>query len=364
MIGQPGFQVDEEAAANGIGKLLQGLTAGLGTDPFSQTLTQGTGTTPTGNAPAATGHVNPTSEKFAISQEFGGSHPGVDIATPVNTPLLAAIQGRITHAADDDPGGYGQWVEITGNDGTVVRYGHMNNIRVAVGQEVKAGDLIGASGGQPGTPGAGNATGPHLHFEVHVNGQGVDPVGFLAGGWQIAGEGSVPTSTATAAPRSPEAATASGVTRLTSALTGKAPSSDQIETQTTAASSAGPEGIDSFLAATRQHESGGNYTIYNTSGLSDASGAYQYISSTWNNYGGYANAADAPPAIQDQKARADAQALFDRYHDWRLVAIAWYGGPGIADQVARGEDPGSPEGQGPYLSYGDTIVRLMGGQHG
>lgn len=122
-----------------------------------------------------------------------------------------------------------------------------------------------------------------------------------------------------------------------------------------------PNGLQSFLAATKQHESGGNYGIYNQSGLSDASGAYQFISTTWGGYGGYHNAAEAPPEVQDAKAAEMASQLFERYHDWRLVAIAWYGGPGIADQAAAGQDPGNPDQQGSYLAYGDTIVRMMAG---
>jgi hypothetical protein len=123
-----------------------------------------------------------------------------------------------------------------------------------------------------------------------------------------------------------------------------------------------PAAIEAFLNATKQHESGGDYTIYNQSGQSNASGAYQFLGSTWKGMGGStANAAEASPAEQDAIARKMAQQLFDKYHSWRLVAIAWYGGPGVADQVAAGQNPGSPEGQGPYLAYGDTIMRMMSG---
>jgi hypothetical protein len=57
-----------------------------------------------------------------------------------------------------------------------------------------------------------------------------------------------------------------------------------------------------------------------------------------------------------------ASALFNQFHSWRLVAIAWYGGPGVAQQVAAGQDPGSPQGQGGYLAYGNTIAGMMGGK--
>lgn len=126
---------------------------------------------------------------FSVSQEYGiGGHPGLDIATPVGTKLLAPIHGTVTHAASDDPGGYGSWVEITGDDGTVVRYGHLSGINVHAGETVDSGTMIGLTGGALGDPGAGNATGPHLHFEVHQGGPTVDPSRFLAGGWQIFGQ--------------------------------------------------------------------------------------------------------------------------------------------------------------------------------
>ncbi len=54
--------------------------------------------------------------------------------------------------------------------------------------------------------------------------------------------------------------------------------------------------------------------------------------------------------------------LFNQFHSWRLVAIAWYGGPGIAQQVAQGKNVGSPSGQGSYTAYGDTIVNMMSGK--
>jgi hypothetical protein len=120
--------------------------------------------------------------------------------------------------------------------------------------------------------------------------------------------------------------------------------------------------VDSFLGAIRQHESGGNYQIYNQSGLSNASGAYQFIGSTWKGLGGStSSAAEASPAEQDRIARAYALKLFQQFGSWKLVAVAWYGGSGVAEQVTRGQDPGSPEGQGPYLAYGDTIQRMMQG---
>lgn len=86
--------------------------------------------------------------------------------------------------------------------------------------------------------------------------------------------------------------------------------------------------LDEFMAAIRQVESGGRYTIgKNASG---ASGAYQFIDSTWGGYGGFSSAYLAPPEVQDARARQLMQAYYDQFGDWDHVAAAWIGGPGTA----------------------------------
>jgi hypothetical protein len=79
--------------------------------------------------------------------------------------------------------------------------------------------------------------------------------------------------------------------------------------------------VTAFLYGLRMTESGGNYTA--TTRLSSASGAYQYLDSTWGHYGGYARAKDAPRAVQDAKARADIIGKWNKYHDWASVAASW-----------------------------------------
>lgn len=87
--------------------------------------------------------------------------------------------------------------------------------------------------------------------------------------------------------------------------------------------------LDRFMAALRDVESSGNYqAIGQPTPWGTAKGAYQYLDSTWDNYKGYPTAADAPPEIQDEKARADMQRYYDEYGSWDSVSAAWYSGPG------------------------------------
>lgn len=79
-----------------------------------------------------------------------------------------------------------------------------------------------------------------------------------------------------------------------------------------------------FLWALRMQESNGNYTANAGTSESNACGAYQYIKSTWNNYRGYATACDAPPNIQDERAKRDILAKFQRYKKWQQVAASHF----------------------------------------
>jgi murein DD-endopeptidase MepM/ murein hydrolase activator NlpD len=104
---------------------------------------------------------------------WGVLHGGVDIANSIGTPVLAASDGVVIAAGPT--GGYGNWVKLRHADGTVTLYGHLSAWNVEIGQRVWAGDQIAKMGN------TGNSTGPHLHFEVLLNGTDrVDPVGWLA----------------------------------------------------------------------------------------------------------------------------------------------------------------------------------------
>lgn len=100
-------------------------------------------------------------------------HRGVDIGAPSGTPIRAAGPGRVLRAGV--AGDYGILVTIDHGNGAETRYAHLSRAHVAVGDEVVRGDLIGQVGS------TGLSTGPHLHFEVRVDGKPVDPAPWLPG---------------------------------------------------------------------------------------------------------------------------------------------------------------------------------------
>lgn len=101
---------------------------------------------------------------------WGRMHEGVDIAAPTGTSIRAAASGTVIFAGW--MGGYGNLTIIDHGNGLATAYGHQSAIYVG-GGSVSQGTVIGAVGS------TGNSTGPHLHFEVRVNGSAVDPMGYL-----------------------------------------------------------------------------------------------------------------------------------------------------------------------------------------
>lgn len=100
---------------------------------------------------------------------WGSFHSGIDIANAVGTPILAVMDGTVI---DSGPAsGYGNWIRIKHDDGSMSVYGHMETLNVGVGERVEAGQVIAGMGNR------GFSTGSHLHFEIHPTGNGaVDPV--------------------------------------------------------------------------------------------------------------------------------------------------------------------------------------------
>ncbi len=98
-------------------------------------------------------------------------HEGMDIAAPLGTPILAPAAGRVVKVGWD--AGYGLMVVIDHGFGIETRYAHMSDVVVRPGREVQGGDLLGFVGS------TGLSTGPHVHYEVRVNGRPVDPLQFV-----------------------------------------------------------------------------------------------------------------------------------------------------------------------------------------
>ena len=129
--------------------------------PFGRPLVEDVVTSPFGS------REDPFLERMAF-------HPGVDLRAPRGTPVRSTGAGTVTHAGPD--AGYGNMVEIDHGDGVSSRYGHLSQVLVHVGETVATGDVIGRSGS------TGRSTGPHLHYEVRLDGHPVDPERFLNSG--------------------------------------------------------------------------------------------------------------------------------------------------------------------------------------
>jgi murein DD-endopeptidase MepM/ murein hydrolase activator NlpD len=127
---------------------------------------------PTGAASAA-GFVWPVHGILTsgFGWRWGRMHEGIDIAVSNGTPVVAAAAGTVIVAGW--MGGYGNLVVVDHGGGISTAYGHNTSVTVGVGQQVAQGQLIAYSGN------TGHSTGPHVHFEVRINGGAVDPMGYL-----------------------------------------------------------------------------------------------------------------------------------------------------------------------------------------
>jgi len=109
---------------------------------------------------------------YNITQYFSWRHTGVDIANHIGTPIYAADDGVVT-TAGWNRGGYGNMILINHGGGKQTRYGHLSAFAVRVGQRVSKGQYIAAMGS------TGRSTGPHLHFEVLINGHVYNPLNYI-----------------------------------------------------------------------------------------------------------------------------------------------------------------------------------------
>ena len=102
---------------------------------------------------------------------WGRMHEGIDIGVPEGTPIHAAAAGTVIYAGWES--GYGNLVVLDNGGNVATAYAHQSRLAVSMGQPVTQGDVIGYSGC------TGHCLGPHLHFEVRINGSPVDPLGYL-----------------------------------------------------------------------------------------------------------------------------------------------------------------------------------------
>lgn len=132
----------------------------------------------------ADGFCPPIGENWrnVVTSEFGNrrdpftgerrGHSGMDLAVPTGTSVRAALPGTVT-VSTYNQGGYGYYVMIDHGNGLSTLYGHNSQLLARVGQTVEAGDVIALSGS------TGRSTGPHLHFEVRINGERTNPRSYL-----------------------------------------------------------------------------------------------------------------------------------------------------------------------------------------
>jgi murein DD-endopeptidase MepM/ murein hydrolase activator NlpD len=134
----------------------------------------------------------PVNGEIDLSSTFGvrvdpflhvaAMHTGLDFRGDTGDPIHATAAGTVVGAGWS--GGYGRMIEIDHGNGLSTRYGHLSQIDVKVGDEIRIGQIIGRMGS------TGRSTGPHLHYETRIDGDAVDPQKFLHAGARLAGASS------------------------------------------------------------------------------------------------------------------------------------------------------------------------------
>lgn len=126
-------------------------------------------------SPIGTGHLTvPASGSLSsrFGSRWGRNHNGIDLAASTGTNIYAADNGTVVYAAYNN-GGYGYMVQIDHGNGVMTYYAHCNELFAKEGAVVAKGDVIATVGN------TGRSTGPHLHFEVRVNGTPIDPLSYI-----------------------------------------------------------------------------------------------------------------------------------------------------------------------------------------
>ena len=138
------------------------------------TSSRGSGTTSTSSTSGSGSMSWPTNGSLSsrFGRRWGRHHSGIDIANKKGTPIYAADSGTVSYSGFNS-GGYGNLIKINHGGGISTWYAHLSSRLVSSGQSVKKGQVIGYMGS------TGRSTGPHLHFEVRVNGSAKNPLNYL-----------------------------------------------------------------------------------------------------------------------------------------------------------------------------------------
>jgi len=173
------------AAAGGVGGPYEPVPAAGNADPDYRALfmswrrldqlEQGVAAIPSGRPVASFNFTSGFGTRSDPFRRGAAYHPGVDLAAPMGTPIYATADGIVARSEYNN-GGYGNMVEINHGQGISTRYGHMSRRIAQVGQRVHRGELIGLMGS------TGRSTGSHVHYEVRIDGQAVNPMPFLQTG--------------------------------------------------------------------------------------------------------------------------------------------------------------------------------------
>jgi murein DD-endopeptidase MepM/ murein hydrolase activator NlpD len=159
-----------EASAQLAAKIQSAQSSSRSSSGGSETTTDGS---PPATPAPSTGFIWPLSGPITspFGMRWGTLHPGIDIGVPTGTPIHAAASGKVIWCGWMS--GYGNLVMIDHGGGLASLYGHQSRIAASCGENVSQGQLIGYVGC------TGFCTGPHLHFEIRLNGSPVDPLGYL-----------------------------------------------------------------------------------------------------------------------------------------------------------------------------------------
>jgi murein DD-endopeptidase MepM/ murein hydrolase activator NlpD len=183
-VGYDGTRADKQNALSHVRAERQQLEGNLSDlraqqAKIARTLRQSQGQLPVGPIKRGGGTLiwpvnGPITSPFCESRAWERCHPGIDIGVPSGTPIHAAAAGRVALVQSEaQSGGYGNFTCIQHTGAMATCYAHQSVIRVSLGQQVSQGQIIGLSGC------TGRCFGPHLHFEVRINGAVTNPLNYL-----------------------------------------------------------------------------------------------------------------------------------------------------------------------------------------